>query len=133
MLARGNQACWQGNQALHRQGLAALNGRRLFSTEQPGMADRLKSAQQAASKVLTAPGRAAHSIRESTKSTSLVAYNQLPAPVSLCRTWSACLPTTEATHHIACCSARMFLKAYNQLLAICLVPFQGADDLLDSP
>lgn len=80
LLARGDQACWQGQQALHRQGLAALNGRRLFSTEQPGMADRLKSAQQTASKVLMAPGRAANSIRESAKSTSLVAYNQLPAP-----------------------------------------------------
>eukprot|EP00891_Asterochloris_glomerata_P002836 jgi/Astpho2/2836/Aster-00996 len=44
------------------------------------MADRLKSAQQTASKVLMAPGRAANSIRESAKSTSLVAYNQLPAP-----------------------------------------------------
>ena len=87
---------------MHRQGLAALNGRRLFSTEQPGMADRLKSAQQTASKVLAAPGRAAHSIRESVKSTSLVAYNQLPAPVSWCLTWLACLLTRKATRHTAC-------------------------------
>ena len=78
-------------------------GRRLFSTEQPGLADRLKSAQQTASKVLTAPGRAAHSIRESAKSTSLVAYNQLPAPVSLCLTWSACLLQSDVSHGLLLC------------------------------
>ena len=48
------------------------------------MADRLKSAQQSVSRLLGAPAKAARSARDSARSSSLVVYNQLPAPVSPC-------------------------------------------------